>query len=90
MAEYDIAFGGWLAETTDMLADEGLSELDAQRTVVYLGLLCTEITLKAMLDNAGMRVFAIRARYDRLQFDPPRTFAVAKVRVASSAPELRG
>ena len=33
MAEYDIAFGERLAETARMVADEGLAELDAQRTV---------------------------------------------------------
>ena len=53
MAEYDIAFGERLAETARMVADEGLAELDAQRTVLYLSLLSTEITLKAMLERAG-------------------------------------
>lgn len=66
MAEYDIAFGERLAETARMVAGEGLSELDAQRTVLYLSLLSTEITLKAMLERAGMPVSAIRARSHRL------------------------
>lgn len=66
MAEYDIAFGERLAETARMVAGEGLSEIDAQRTVLYLSLLSTEITLKAMLERAGMPVSAIRARSHRL------------------------
>jgi hypothetical protein len=39
MAEYAIAFGERLAETARMVAGEGLVELDAQRTVLYLSLL---------------------------------------------------
>jgi len=66
MAEYDIAFGERLAETARMVAGEGLVELDAQRTVLYLSLLSTEITLKAMLERAGKSVPEIRARSHRL------------------------
>jgi hypothetical protein len=66
MAEYDIAFGERLAETARMVADEGLAELDAQRTVLYLSLLSTEIALKAMLERAGKPVPEIRARSHRL------------------------
>lgn len=66
MAEYDIAFGERLAETARMVADEGLAELDAQRTVLYLSLLSTEITLKAMLERAGKPVPDIRGRSHRL------------------------
>ena len=66
MAEYDIAFGERLAETARMVASLGLAELDAQRTVLYLSLLSTEITLKAMLEHAGMPVSGICARSHRL------------------------
>lgn len=66
MAEYDISFGERLAETARMVAGEGLVELDAQRTVLYLSLLSTEITLKAMLERAGKPVPDIRARSHRL------------------------
>lgn len=66
MAEYDIAFGERLGETARMVSAEGAVELDAQRTVLYLGLLSTEITLKAMLERAGKRVPEIRARSHRL------------------------
>lgn len=66
MAEYDIAFGERLAEAARMVEAEGLVELDAQRTVLYLSLLSTEITLKAMLERAGKPVGDIRARSHRL------------------------
>ena len=66
MAEYDIAFGKKLAETARMVAAEGLAELDAQRTVLYLSLLSTEIALKAMLERAGKPVCNIHARSHRL------------------------
>lgn len=66
MAEYDIAFGERLAKTAHMVAGEGLAELDAQRTVLYLSLLSTEIAMKAMLERAGKPVSAIRARSHRL------------------------
>lgn len=66
MAEYDIAFGERLAETARMVAAEGLVELDAQRTVLYLSLLSTEIALKAMLERAGKPVAEIRDRSHRL------------------------
>lgn len=67
MAEYDIAFGERLAETARMVAFEGLVEIDAQRTVLYLSLLSTEIVLKAMLERAGKPVPDIRARSHRLK-----------------------
>lgn len=66
MAEYDIAFGERLAKTARMVAGEGLVELDAQRTVLYLSLLSTEITLKAILERAGKPVSEIRAHSHRL------------------------
>lgn len=66
MAEYDIAFGERLAETARMVAAEGAATLDAQRTILYLGLLSAEISLKAMLERAGKPVPDIRASSHRL------------------------
>lgn len=66
MAEYDIAFGERLAETARIVAADGLEQLDAQRTVLYLSLLSVEITLKALLEHAGIPVTEIRARSHRL------------------------
>jgi hypothetical protein len=66
VAEYDVAFGERLAETARMVAVEGVATLDAQRTILYLSLLSVEITLKAMLERAGVPVSEIRARSHRL------------------------
>lgn len=66
MAEYEIAFGKRLAETARLVMDQGSSELDAQRTVLYLSLLSTEISLKAMLERAGKPVPEIRGHSHRL------------------------
>lgn len=66
MPEYDIAFGERLAETARMVAAEGLMPLEAQRTVLYLSLLSTEIALKAMLERAGKPVSEIRSHSHRL------------------------
>jgi len=66
MAEYDIAFGEKLAEVASFVVADGLAELDAKRTVLYLSLLSTEISLKAMLERAGKPVAEIRAHSHRL------------------------
>jgi hypothetical protein len=50
----------------DMVAAEGLAPIDAQRTVLYLSLLSVEITLKAMLEQAGIPVSQIRAHSHHL------------------------
>lgn len=56
MAEYDITFGEKLAEVANFVVADGLADLDAKRTVLYLSLLSTEISLKAMLEQAGKPV----------------------------------
>ncbi len=66
MAEYDIAFGEKLAAVATSVIADGIEELDAQRTVLYLSLLSTEISLKAMLEQAGKSVAEIRKRSHRL------------------------
>ena len=66
MAEYDIAFGERLAKTAGVVAADGLVQMDAQRTVIYLSLLSVEITLKALLERAGIPITEIRARSHRL------------------------
>lgn len=66
MAEYDIAFGEKLAEVASFVVTDGLTDLDAKRTVLYLSLLSTEISLKAMLERAGRPMAEIRAQSHRL------------------------
>lgn len=66
MAEYDIAFGEKLADVASFVSTVGLTDLDAKRTVLYLSLLSTEISLKAMLEHAGRPVAKIRAHSHKL------------------------
>src|SRR5437763_742351 len=56
MPEYSIEFGGKLAEVANFVAANGLDDAEAQRVVLYLSLLSTEISLKAMLEKAGKPV----------------------------------
>lgn len=67
MAEYDIAFGEKLADVARLVVNDGLDTLDAKRAVLYLSLLATEITLKALLEKAGKPVPDIRARSHNLR-----------------------
>ena len=60
MPEYDLAFANKLSETAALLANQSLSGLDAKRTVLYLGLVATEIAMKAMLEKAGEPTAKIR------------------------------
>lgn len=62
MPQYDIAFGEKLAEVATSVVADGLADVDAQRTVLYLSLLSTEISLKSMLEKAGKPVSEIRKR----------------------------
>lgn len=66
MPEYDIAFGEKLAEVANLVVADGISDLDAQRTVLYLSLLSTEISLKSMLEQAGKPLKEIRGRSHNL------------------------
>lgn len=66
MAEYDIAFGEKLADVASFVIADGLTDLDARRTVLYLSLLSTEISLKAMLERAGRPVAEIKAHSHKL------------------------
>jgi hypothetical protein len=66
LPEYDIAFAEKLAAVANTVATDDVSPLDAQRTVLYLSLLSTEISLKAMLERAGKPIAEIRAHSHRL------------------------
>jgi hypothetical protein len=62
MPEYSLAFADKLAEAAQLVASDSLDYLDGKRTVLYLSLLSTEITLKSILEQAGKPVRHIRAR----------------------------
>lgn len=62
MAEYSIGFSKKLIDAADAVAMENLSDADAVRTVLYLSSLASEITLKALLERAGLPVKDIKSR----------------------------
>lgn len=64
--EYDIHFGERLASTARDVVANGTEPIDAQRMVLYLSLLSVEISLKAVLEHAGVPVQEIRACSHRL------------------------
>ena len=59
MSEYSIGFSEKLTKAAQIVTDDGLDSVDAQRAVLYLSLLSCEITLKALLEGAGMSVAEI-------------------------------
>lgn len=62
MAEYDIRFVAKLAEVADQVDEKDPWAVDARRVAVYLGRLSAEISMKALLEQAGLPVSRIRAR----------------------------
>jgi hypothetical protein len=64
--EYDLAFAERLPALASSIVVDGIDELDAQRCVLYLSLLSTEISLKAMLEQAGKPVQEIQKRSHKL------------------------
>jgi hypothetical protein len=62
VSEYNIGFAGKLIEAAKVVADDGLDNKDAKRAILYLSCLACEITLKALLEQAGKPVSQIRAR----------------------------
>jgi hypothetical protein len=60
MAEYSIEFSKSLIDAAQGIVVRGENSEDAGRAVLYLSLLSCEITLKALLEKAGMPVDEIR------------------------------
>ncbi len=60
MAEFNLGFSEKLIEAADLVAGDGITEFDSLQTVIYLSLLSSEISLKALLEQAGYSVKAIR------------------------------
>lgn len=61
MAEYNIEFAEKLILAAKVVASSDSNSVDAQRTVLYLSLLSCEISLKALLEEAGMSTREITA-----------------------------
>lgn len=66
MPQYEIAFAEKLSQVAKHVIDDGIEDVEAQRTVLYLSLLSVEIAFKAMLEKAGKPVAEIRARSHNL------------------------
>jgi HEPN domain len=56
MPEYNISFGEKLVEVANLVVADGLDDPESKRVVLYLSLLSTEISLKAMLEKSGKPV----------------------------------
>lgn len=67
MTEYDIDLAESLALLANQLAAGQILVPDPDRTALYLGLLSTELSLKAMLEQAGVPINRIRAHSHNLQ-----------------------
>ena len=66
MAVYNRNFSEKLIVAANAVVDDGLEALDAKRAVLYLSLLACEITLKALLEKAGVPVKKIKNRAHKL------------------------
>lgn len=60
MSEYNLGFSEKLIEAADLVTGDGITEFDSLQTVIYLSLLSSEISLKALLEQAGYSIKAIR------------------------------
>jgi len=67
MPEYDIKFAAKLASVADQVDEKDPWAYDARRVTLYLGRLSAELTLKALLEQAGVPVSKIRARSHNLR-----------------------
>jgi len=61
MPEYNIDFSEQLTDAARLVVNNGLESVEAKQAVLYLSLLSSEITLKALLEKAGKPVKEIRA-----------------------------
>jgi hypothetical protein len=62
MAEYDLGFASKLAEIAADVDERQGHNYDARRAIAYLSRVSFEITMKALLEKAGVPVPKIRAR----------------------------
>lgn len=67
MTMYDVDFGKKLAETARSVLNNGADTQEDVRVVTYLSHLSAEISLKAMLERAGIDLAVIRNRSHSLE-----------------------
>lgn len=61
MAEYSFTMSATIGKAAQLLVEQvGLDEVEAQRTVLYLSCLSAELTLKTLLESAGMPLGEIK------------------------------
>jgi hypothetical protein len=61
MPEYDIDFAAKLAEVADQVHENDWRDIARRRIAIYLSRLSAELTMKALLEQAGMPVTNRRA-----------------------------
>ena len=67
MPEYDIDFAAKLAKVADKVDEQDPWAYDARRVTIYLSRLSAELTMKALLEQAGVPIAEIRARSHNLR-----------------------
>lgn len=60
MPEYSLGFSKKLIEAACIISQEYIDDVDAVRTILYLSSLSSEISLKALLEQAGVPVSDIK------------------------------
>lgn len=67
MSEYSTEFAAKLAEVATNLANKSKQDLETSRVVVYISRLSLELSLKGLLEHAGVSVADIRSRSHNLR-----------------------
>jgi len=60
MPEYSLGFSQKLIDAADLLKTNGITDVEAQRAVLYLSCLSIEISLKAIMEEAGITTARLR------------------------------
>jgi len=66
MPEFNLAFSEKLIEAATLISKNDLTEIESKRTVLYLSLLSCEITIKALLEKAGITIKKIKSHSHNL------------------------
>jgi len=67
MSEYNLDLAEKFVEAADAVRKDGVTEFDSLQAVIYLSLLSTEISLKALLEQSGISIDRIRKRSHNLK-----------------------
>ena len=62
MPTYSLAFSEKLAEAAQFVVNDGIEDEGARQAVLYLSRLSAEVTLKSLLEKAGLPIEKIRGR----------------------------